>query len=374
MQPRDFFPLGIAEGNAFCNRQSETAILLENIKSGKHSLLIATRRYGKSSLALHALKLSKLPYVETDFYLSRNEKIIEGYILNSIVDLIGKALGATEKLITSIKNYVKNLRPKLEIATVPFKLELTVDTKTDPATNVKEALSLLEYLLREKKQHAVLLMDEFQNVGVIAKGTGIEAATRNVAQKTQYLTFIFSGSNRKLLKSMFEDQNRPLYKLCWKITLARISSEYYFEHLQKAARLPWKIELNSIILDRIILLTEKHPYYLNKLCDRFWTFCPKRPPMLNKVDQAWKEILQEEKSDAIKEILFLSLGQKNVLVQIAKGATQLTGKQSMLDLEMTSSSILAALDGLEEKDMLEKQGDFYQIINPVVKYYVLSAI
>src|ERR1700722_10837071 len=125
MRARDYFPLGVASGAAFCNRKQETDLLVENIKSGKHTLLMATRRYGKSSLALHALKLSKLPYVEIDFYMATNEKIIEAYILNGVVDLRGKALGPIDKLLTSIKRYVKDLKPKIDIGTSVFKLELT---------------------------------------------------------------------------------------------------------------------------------------------------------------------------------------------------------------------------------------------------------
>src|SRR3990167_61975 len=178
MPIRDYFPLGIASDGAFCNRSQETALLVENIKSCKHSLLIATRRYGKSSLALHALKLSGLPYIEIDFYMATNEKAVETYLLNGVVELIGKALGPVDKLLTSIKKTVKNLKPKIEIGTTVLKLELNVEINSDPAINVKEGLLLLEKLLAERKQHAVLLLDEFQIVGVIAKGAGIEAAIR----------------------------------------------------------------------------------------------------------------------------------------------------------------------------------------------------
>lgn len=372
MRAREYFPLGIATGVAFCNRKNETDILIENIKNGKHTLLIATRRYGKSSLAFHAINLSKLPYIETDFYMASSEKIIESYILNGIVDLIGKALGPVEKLVTSIKKYLKNLKPKLDIGANYFKLELTSNTETDPATNVKEGLLLLEKLLEEKKKHAVFLFDEFQNVGVIAQGKGIEAAIRHVAQKTRYLTFIFSGSNRKLLKSMFEDETRPLYKLCWKLALKRISVEHYRNHIQIAAKKAWEQELNDTSLNEIILLSERHPFYINKLCDRLWTYYEKKPPTTLEIEKTWNEILEEEKSDAIKEISLLSMGQKKVALQIAiNPTTQLTSKQSMLDLQMTSSSVIAALEGLEEKDVIEKEENQYQIINPVVRYYIL---
>jgi AAA+ ATPase superfamily predicted ATPase len=373
MRSRDYFPLGVAAGSAFCNRSQETEVLTENIKNGKHTLLIATRRYGKSSLALRALKLSKCQYSEIDFYMATNEKVIEAYILNGVTDLIGKALGSVDKLLTSIKRFVKNLQPKLDIGTSVFKLELTSHSDSDPATNVKEGLLLLEKLLEDKKKYAVLLMDEFQSVGVIAQGKGIEAAIRHVAQKTKYLTLIFSGSNRKLLKTMFEDETRPLYKLCWKMVVTRISAEHYQSHLQKAAKSAWKQDLDVMVLNKIIFLTERHPFYLNKLCDRLWTYYNVKPPSIRDVERAWSEILEEEKSDAIKEISLLSLGQKNVLYQVAIGTnTHLTSKQTMLELQMTSSSIVTALDGLEEKDIIEKEDDQYQVINPIVRFYALK--
>lgn len=373
MHPRDYFPLGVAVGSSFCNRTQETSVLIDNITNGKHTLLMATRRYGKSSLALHALRLSKCPYVEIDFYMVTNEKIIESYILNGIVELIGKALGPVDKLLTSIKRYVKDLKPKIDIGTSIFKLELTSNVESDLASNVKEGLLLLEKLLEEKNKHAVLLMDEFQNVGIIAKGKGIEGAIRHVAQKTKHLTLIFSGSNRKLLKTMFEDETRPLYKLCWKITVKRIDIEHYQDHIQKAARLTWNQNLNDEVVNKILLLTERHPFYLNKLCDRLWTYYSDKLPVMSAVDSVWSEILDEEKSDAVKEISLLSLGQKVVLNQIAQGINlHLTSKQTMLELQMTSSSIITAIAGLEEKDIIEKIDDQYQIINPIVRFYAVK--
>ena len=374
MRERDYFPLGVAKGLAFCNRESETEILVDNLKNGKHTLLMATRRYGKSSLALHSLNLCGLPYVEIDFYMASNERVVESYILDGVVDLIGKSFGPVEKIISSIKRHLKNLKPKLNIETVACKLELAVDSLIDPATNVKEALLLIEKLLEEKGKQAVILMDEFQSVGIIAQGTGIEGAIRHVAQKTKHLTILFSGSNRKLLKTMFEDETRPLYKLCWKMQLKRISPEHYNNHLKKASLAAWNLKLEDNVCNEIISLTERHPYYVNKLCDRLWSYHKKKPPTVTDASHAWLELIEEEKSDAIKEILQLSLGQKSVLVNIAKGISQLTNSKSIIDLQMPSSSIMAALEGLEEKDIIEKEGKVFKIINPIIKFYVLKSV
>ncbi len=40
---------------------------------------------------------------------------------------------------------------------------------------------------------------------------------------------------------------------------------------------------------------------------------------------------------------------------------------------MSSSSIITAIEGLEEKDIIEKQGNKYQVINPVLKHFVLKS-
>ncbi len=372
MRPRDYFPLGLAEGEAFCNRVHETQVLVENIRNVKHSLIVATRKYGKSSLVQHALHTTKVPHTEIDFFLASNEKSIETYILNGVIDLVGKALGPFDKLISSIKRYVKHLKPKLEIAEI-IKLEFATDNIADSAMNVKEALMMLEKLLEEKNKQAVLWLDEFQMVGHISNGVAMEAAIRHVAQKTKNLMIIFSGSNRRMLLNMFEDDTKPLYKLCWKIELNRISEQHYREHLQKVAKLFWKKSLPESLETVLLELSERHPYYLNKLCDRIWSYFPKTLPTIEDAYDAWQEILDEEKSDIVKEISLLSPNQKKVLIFLAKGETPLmSSKKVILELEITSSSILLVLQALEAKDIIEKLEIGYRIVNPVLKHYALK--
>ncbi len=63
------------------------------------------------------------------------------------------------------------------------------------------------------------------------------------------------------------------------------------------------------------------------------------------------------------------MGQKNLLLRIAKGISLLTSKQNIIELHMSGSSILSALGGLEEKNIIEKKENRYQIINPIIKHY-----
>src|SRR5471030_147512 len=92
MNARDYFPLGKAHGEAFCNRTIETEWLVDNIQACKHSLLIAPRRFGKSSLAEKAIEKSQLPAVSLNFNTCGDEMDVETVIREGISQLIGKAI------------------------------------------------------------------------------------------------------------------------------------------------------------------------------------------------------------------------------------------------------------------------------------------
>lgn len=372
MKPREYFPLGTAHGEAFCNRKTEREWLINNIQAYKHSLLIAPRRFGKSSLAEESMEASNLPTEVLNFNICTDEQDIELLIRQGVSQLVGKALGPVEKILNSIKNYVTHLTPKISIGPEYAHFELATNKQSSPASNVEEALILIEKLLAEKKRSAVMLFDEFQVVGVIAKGSGVEAAIRNAAQNMKHLSIIFSGSNRSLLQSMFEDEARPLYKLCRKLYLKKIDASHYRSHINRAAKLTWRKNLEETVFQRIIELSEKHPYYVNYLCDVVWTEC-KALPKTEDVEAAWQLVIEEEKSDAQAEIGNLSMGQKKVLKYIANfsGKNLLSAEVGKMT-GMALSSIAGAITGLLEKDIIEKQEDCHAIINPVIKNLLIT--
>ncbi|MCK4609045.1 MAG: ATP-binding protein, partial [Gammaproteobacteria bacterium] len=328
----------------------------------------APRRFGKSSLAEKAIKISQLPVVSLNFNVCADENDIDLLLRQGVAKLIGKAIGPIEQLIHSIKNYVSTFTPSIHFGAKNSFLELAPKKHSTAASNIEEVLLLLEKLLAEKKQRAIMLFDEFQNVGIIAKGSGVEAAIRNVAQDMHYLVIIFSGSNRSLLVSMFDDESRPLYKLCRKLYLQRIESQHYQKHLNKIAKLAWKKTLPPEIFAKIISLSGQHPYYVNYLCDVIWTEC-KNLPKITDIKHCWDILVEEENSDANTEISQLSLGQKKIIKYIANYEEEsLMSASAIKIIGMALSSISGAIAGLLEKNFIDKQEAHYRIINPVVKY------
>src|SRR5258708_2264199 len=105
----NYFPLGIAKGDAFCNRVSERKQLISNTKRNKHTIVISPRRYGKSSLVLNSLDDIELPYERVDLFVAVSAKTIEEQILKGVKSLITKVSTVPEQAVGFIKNYIKGL-------------------------------------------------------------------------------------------------------------------------------------------------------------------------------------------------------------------------------------------------------------------------
>jgi len=185
-------------------------------------------------------------------------------------------------------------------------------------------------------------------------------------QEMQHLSLIFSGSNRHMLESIFQDDGRPLYKLCKKIKLGRISEAHYRNHLNKAASLMWGSELPLDVFQNIMLLTERHPYYVNYLCDAIWSRNEQLPERSN-IHEAWCQLVEEERSDLLTEFYSIADNPKKLMIYIATQPKKniYTAAASKL-MEMPTTSVPKALATLLKKDLIEEfEARRYRVINPV---------
>lgn len=363
------FPLGIAKGESFCNRISERKQLLDNVEKNRHTLVTSPRRYGKSSLVLRSLEDIKQPYERVDLFVAVTVQAIEDQILKGVKNLIRKVSTVPEQAVSMIKAYIKTLKSKWIVGTDGVSIELIPEKDSDPASNIMESLQMLENVLRKKKQKAVFFIDEFQEVGVIAQNTGIEGSIRHIAQENENLCFIFSGSNRHILENIFDDRANPLYMLCDRIAIDRISEHEYVTHLNKIAKKTWKKNLESAVLAEIFRLTERHPYYMNALCDRLWTESTASPPAADMVSLLWQDYILQEESKVAKELSGLNTSQKKILLAVASGVSKdLTGKEILHKFNLTSAAVIKSLNLLEKQDYLNRsrQGNYF-IVDPLIK-------
>jgi AAA+ ATPase superfamily predicted ATPase len=364
----EYFPLGLAEGKAFCNRVEERAKLKTNIGLNRSTVVMSPRRYGKSSLVLYVLNDLDIPYIRVDMFVTLDETTVAKEIVDGVNNLINKIISKPEQLIASMKDILKNVNTKWSVGTDGVKIELSRKSSQDDALTIRDVLLILDNVLENTRKKAVFFIDEFQEIGVVASAKGIEGAIRSVAEKSKNLVFIFSGSNRHTLKNMFEDRSRPLYMLCDKIALGRILDNDYIKFINTIAQKKWGEPLSSSFFDELFTVTELHPYYVNLICGRLYITHETLPTRKN-VEKVWYNYLLEEKSNTAIELSKLSSVQKKVLIIIAQGQqTNLTAKETISNMSTTSASVIKALNSLVQKDYIYEVGhSTYQIVDPLIR-------
>jgi uncharacterized protein len=368
-----YFPLGLAEGQAFCNRVNERKKLKTNIELNRSTIVISPRRYGKSSLVLCVLESLGIPYKRVDLFVTLDESTVAREIIDGVNSLLNTISNKPEKVIAAMKDIIKNVSTKWSIGTDGVSVELSRKSTKDDALAIRDALIILDKFLELKQSKAVFFIDEFQEIGVVANAKGIEGAIRSVAEKSKHLVFIFSGSNRHVLSNMFDDRSRPLYMLCDKIILERIHADDYLSFINNIARDRWQDILPEDFYNTLFSITELHPYYINLVCGRVYIQIDKVPTKSD-VQTIWTNYLNEEKSKTAMELAKLSLTQKKMMILIAHGQhKQLSSKKTTRSINSTSGTVVKALKSLIEKDYLfEDSSQGYRIVDPLVRSSIQS--
>jgi len=356
----------IATEQAFCNRKAEINQLQHCIEHQRPVLLVSPRRYGKTSLALRTILKTKLPYAQIDLFSAIDEQDVERAILKGVTKLIIMMESIPKKALALASEIFEGTHIRVAISKIGLSIEVNRRGEK-PAYHVLDILERLEHLAKKSNKKIILFFDEFQCIDEATSNRAMESVLRQVAQLTKSIAFIFSGSNRHLLNQLFNDRNRPFYKLCEKITLDRISEEAYTKHIQKAAKKTWELELPERVISRLFNYTERHPYYINLLCSRLWR---QKHPTIHTIEHIWDQYISEERSSVASELELMSKNQRKLLTILSRsGGTDSPHSQAFLHLaRMSKTTVFQALGILEKRDYIYKDIDgHYVVLDPLIQ-------
>lgn len=366
-----YFPLGLASGEAFIAREAELKQIKSNIESGRHTLLLSPRKYGKTSLVKEAIRIAGYPSANIDLFLAMDGVSIGRKILQATHHIFKQVCSQPEKWLKTLNDYFQNANKEWTVGLKGLQLQLLPDSYEDVPENILDALNAIEFVLNKKKQRAVLFIDEFQEVARIDEGKFIQGAIRHFAQSAKYLILIFSGSNRHLLELLFNDDTQPLYDLTERLYLTRIEKEDYKKYLNKVAKHTFGKALDDSVFLKIMEYSQQHPKVTYLLCKKVWdkSFAKKILPTVSLVEEVWKSYIHLSLKDTRSRLSILSTSQLSLLSLIACGHTkELMGKAYVQKLDVTSGAINQALQKLVMLDLIEKkESGHYRIIDPLIK-------
>ncbi len=369
MNKAKIFPSGIATGEAFCNRETERKYLKDCFSNNEHIVIVAPRRYGKTSLIIQSIKESSILSVSIDLLLAVDATFVLEAILLGVSEICSLILEKENLLKDRIFSIFSSFNPKLTLSAFGQKLELSA--RNHHPNTITEALLLLEKTAKESDKQIVFAMDEFQQIATITNNHTIEASIRHAVERSENVTYIFSGSNRHLLEQMFNDKTRPLYHLCELLRLDRIKAIDFKGFIENLSKNKWGSIIDNDCFEVIMLLTERHTFYVNRLCRLLWR--NEQKPLVETIKRTWDHYVHSEQWIA-EDISKLTANQRNIMKALAKQPTvEIYGEYIRKSTNIPVSSIEKTVASLQKMDMIYCDNDgFHRVLDPAIRYFLLT--
>ena len=340
----------IPSKNEFFGREEEFEKLSDIVKYSNNMLIHSKRRMGKSSLIKAFFEQNKEEYfcIYVDIFDITSKE--------DFAQLLLKALSNAGKF--DLKTAIKNLtslfkRVRVEPTIDPNSLEYSI--KPIVATlSFEEMFEDFFNSLNElsKTNKIILAIDEFQQIANITD-VNLDAMMRKYIQERQNISYIFLGSKRHLLTSLFE-YKAPLYELATHFELKPLKLEDIFEYAKKY--LDISFEMSQYIYEKSDGETKMIQQILHLLYVQKEKIITKE-----EVDSVIKEIINSK--DSSYKLLFDTLGnnQKIALKIVGIYKRGVFASSILTQYNIKKQTLQSSIDTLLKKELIDKEDDRYFI-------------
>ena len=358
--------------NNFCNRKLELVDLQQNVNNGYSVWLFAPRRYGKTSLVKRVFK--QTTHVKTIYFDLYNIESLDDFS-RKYSDILSKELfdwkDEVKDVIKSIKKYFSNLSPKISFNEdgIP---ELSLNQQNiNTQGDLSSILSLPEKVAKAQDINICIAFDEFQEIERIDKF--IINWMRSEFQNQENVSYIFLGSKQSLMESIFTSINSPFYEYAIKMDINPIARPELYAYIENKF-LESNLQIDAIIIDDILNKSACHPHFTQYFASVVYDIKIAN----NGIDNAslleqWMNKIIDSQSIIFQNIYdSLSNNQRKILRLIASNTSEIYSTKARKEFNLPAvSSITTSINGLNKKDLLDKQNDKFVVSNPVFKEWLL---
>lgn len=365
-----FLLIGYHSPHYFCDRKTELQWMEEQYLNERNMVLYAHRRMGKTVLIQHFFyHLEKNKQASTLFIdLLGTESIAEANkkIASAIIQKFGNFKGG-------IGQRMLNLLSALgaTIGLDPLTGTPQVNLSLNPPVATEKSLEVLGEFLMQEKKTIVIAIDEFQQILNYPEKHS-ESVFRSWVQALPMIRFIFSGSHRTMMQSMFTDQSRPFYNSAQLYDLQAIDRGEYEAFIQSFfAKAIGKMD--GAFIQDIFEWTRMQTYYVQLLCNKLYA----------KQQTVNQELLREVKHEMVQQdsplfssyLELLTDTQWRVLKAIAL-EEKVVAPQSQEFVQTynlgAASSVATALKVLLTKGFVVQEKQRYQLHDTLLMRWIQS--
>ena len=155
--------------------------------------------------------------------------------------------------------------------------------------SIPKSLEAIGSYLQESDKPVVICIDEFQQV-VNYSEKDAEATFRTWTQNFPMIRFIFCGSHRRMMTSMFSEKSRPFYRSAQMRELLPLPRKAYATYINSHFRKAGK-SIDSEHIESIFQWTRMQTYYVQLICNKLY----------GKTDHVDEETMKDVFSEIIQQ-------------------------------------------------------------------------
>ncbi len=349
----------LSTNEQFFGRGDELKRVAKIVQYSNNLLIHSKRRMGKSSLIKYFLDSHQ------DGYLCLYVDIFDITSKEDFAKALLKALSNAQKI--DIRSALKNLTSSFK----RVRVEPSIDTKTleysiKPIVATLSFAEMMDdffYTLEQlsKKQKIILAIDEFQQIDTI-KDVKLDSFLRTYIQQRKNISFLFAGSKRHLLTSLFA-YKAPLYELATHFELQPLQIEDISDYSSRFLNIDRA--LISCIYEKSDGETKLIQHILHLL------YVQKGGAVsIIQIDEALKEIINSK--DSSYKIVFdtLNNNQKTALKIVGKYKKGFFAGTVLNEYAIKKQTLQSSVEALFKKELIDKQGDCYFIPDRTFELWV----
>ncbi len=357
----------------FCDRQEETKMLEENIRNGRNTVVISSRRMGKSGLIAHTFQRD---FVKSNFRTFSID-LYPTSSLQEMIFLLAKEITSAlksrgERFFESFLGVVKSLRAgfKVDQATGQFVFDLSLGEIDRPQESLEEIFVYLE----SSETPCLVSIDEFQQIADYPEKNVLELLRTRV-QKCRHTWFIFAGSDRRMMEKIFNNPSEPFYMSCSQLYLGPICYDNYLPFVKRHFADAGK-GIEDACFEGVYSLFEGHTWYVQRLLNELYAWTgPGKVATAEMLPEVVDYVVKTFVRSFEEQVCGMPEAQKKLLIAVAKEgkAGQVTSIAFCRKHSLKSpSTVQSALRVLHDKGVLRKEGEFYSVDNRLFGIWIRS--
>lgn len=361
--------------DAFTDRARELAELEADLRNGQNVVLIAPRRYGKSSLvraALGRLGGEGVLVVEVDLMTTPTKERFAAKLAKSIHDDLATAVFRARERVRVFSSL--RIAPSMTVDTdgrMTFGFSAARDPGDIDAT-IERLLELPAEIAAEKRRRVVVYFDEFQEVTRL--DPHLPGLMRSVFQWQREVSHVYAGSKREMMHRLFNDRNEPFYRSAKTMEIGAIEPSVFAAFLQAQFERTGRA-IGDSSLDRLLAVTRGHPHATQQLAYALWEEVPEGFAASDEdVEAALRAVLRAENARFTLVWDSATPPQKLLLQAFAREAGRPFSNAYRIAHELPpSSGVQRALRPLLAQELVRKEPDgSYDLAEPFLREWVAA--